>query len=180
MAPRDGIKVLQTRLATRLQAAQAEGTAVTWLAVQAAGHRFLLPLEQSGEIVSAAQLQTIPHVQSWFCGVLNVRGHLHGVVDLAAFLAQDMGLQRLSPAAPDSAASTHVVTLHAALETHAAVQVDALAGLRGVDAFTSSTPAPPEAPAYWGALHHDASGQSWQEIQLRKLAQWPAFLHINA
>ena len=49
MANREALRELQTRLASRLQAARTEGTSVSsWLAVESAGSFYLLPLGQSG------------------------------------------------------------------------------------------------------------------------------------
>ena len=85
MANREALRELQTRLADRLQAARTEGVQASWLAVEAAGVRYLFPLAQAGEIFPFAQPQHVPYTQPWFLGVANLRGGLYGVVDLAAF-----------------------------------------------------------------------------------------------
>jgi twitching motility protein PilI len=72
------------------------------------------------------------------------------------------------------------VTLNAALEVNCALQVDALAGLRGADAFTASAPAADGAPSFFGNRFTDASGQAWQEVNLRSLSLSPQFLSISA
>ncbi|RFO95300.1 chemotaxis protein CheW [Rhodoferax lacus] len=172
MAKREALRELQARLAKRLQAAQSEGIAVSWLAVRAGGSNYLLPLAQAGEIVALSQLQAVPYSKSWFRGVLNVRGNLVGVVDMARFVSG-------SASAPDGTEAS-VVTLNAQLEVNCGLQVDSLAGLRGSDAFASSTAAPAGAPEYFGPCHTDKEGQLWQEINLRALAQSPTFLSIGA
>jgi twitching motility protein PilI len=176
MANREALRELQARLATRLQAARVEGAAVAWLAVRAGGHRYLLPLAQSGEIFPLSGLQAVPYTLEWFRGVINIRGGLYGVVDLAGFIAQSGGPARIEAAAPD----VSVVTLNPQLEVNCAVQIDSLAGLRGTDAFSSSSPAPEGSPAYCGNCFVDASGATWQEINMRILSQTPQFLEISA
>lgn len=179
MANREALRDLQTRLAKRLQAAQSEGMSVSWLAVRAGGLNYLLPLGQSGEIVTASQPLAVPYAKAWFQGVLNVRGSLVGVVDLARFVAAD----GVVPAVANSVAistEASVVTLNAQLEVNCALQVDSLAGLRGNEAFVSSSAADAAAPAYFGPSHVDHEGQRWQEINLRALAQSPSFLSIGA
>jgi twitching motility protein PilI len=52
--------------------------------------------------------------------------------------------------------------------------------LRGTDAFRSTEPAKADKPAYFGNCFIDAEGSSWQEINLRALTQFPAFLSIGA
>ena len=176
MANREALRELQARLASRLQAARAEGMSVAWLAVRAGGRNYLFPLGQSGEIVPLTQVQRVPYVLEWFVGVLNIRGGLFGVVDLAGFLDASGGGSRMEPPVTDSS----VVTLNALLEVNCALQVDTLLGLRGPDAFTGSKPAAEDAPAYFGSQFWDVAGQQWQEINLRTLSQTPQFLSISA
>lgn len=177
MANREALRELQARLAKRLQAAQTEGMSVSWLAVKAGGHNYLLPLGQSGEIVPLSNLQPVPYSKAWFKGVVNIRGGLFGVVDLAGFVAAHGGAQA-TPAPTNNEAS--VVTLNALLEVNCALQVDSLAGLRGSDAFRSTVPSSADVPEYFGNCFIDSEGNSWQEINLRALTQFPAFLSIGA
>ena len=178
MANREALRDLQARLATRLQTAQSEGMSVAWLAVRAGGNNFLLPLAQSGEIFPAHSLQPVPYVREWFKGVLNVRGNLLSVVDLAAFVAGDTGGDAAVPQVAGTDAS--VVTLNDLLEVNCALKVDALAGLRGSDAFQSTLEPQVPAPEYFGGRFVDVDGVSWQEIKLRSLAQSSRFLNISA
>jgi twitching motility protein PilI len=181
MANREALRELQARLAKRLQAAQSEGASVAWLAVRSGGNNYLLPLNQSGEIVALSQPQPVPYAKDWFRGVLNVRGYLVGVVDLARFVAADTGKAAwaATPAATLAGSEPSVVTLNATLEVNCGLQVDSLAGLRGAEAFASQVAAAADAPAYFGPSHVDSEGQSWQEINLRVLAQSAKFLSIG-
>lgn len=176
MANREALRELQARLASRLQAARLEGMSVAWLAVRVGGKNLLFPLGQSGEIFPLTSLQPVPYAREWFRGVINIRGGLYGVVDLAGFIAVDAGDGRPEPSAQDQS----VVTLNVALEVNCALQVDGLLGLRGSDAFVSSSPPDPAAPAYFGNQFKDAAGEHWQEVDLRILSQTPQFLSISA
>ena len=179
MAKREALRDLQARLAKRLQAAQSEGMAVSWLAVRAGGRNYLLPLSQAGEIVALSTPQPVPYSRDWFKGVLNIRGSLFGVVDLAHFVATHAGASSAPRLGPPPATEASVVTLNAQMEVNCALQVDSLAGLRGADAFASSASAAADAPAYFGTAYVDAEGRHWQEINLRELAQSPSFLSIG-
>jgi twitching motility protein PilI len=179
MAKREALRELQVRLAKRLQAAQSEGMSVDWLAVKAGGHNYLLPLGQSGEIVGLSPVQPVPYTKAWFKGVLNIRGSLFGVVDLAAFVAACGGPAVVPALAGVQSTQASVVTLNSTLEVNCALQVDSLAGLRGSDAFVSRTPASLDAPDYFGNCLVDAEGLHWQEIHLRALARSAAFLSIG-
>jgi twitching motility protein PilI len=175
MANREALRDLQSRLASRLQAAKAEGLSISWLAVRAGGLDYLLPLAQSGEIFPLPTVQTVPYSQSWFLGVVNLRGGLYGVVDLAAFIA---GKAPVRTEQYWSEAS--VVTLNAALELNCSLLIDSLAGLRHVGAFSGSEPPPEGAPPYFGNRYVDADGSRWQEINLQQLSQMSEFLSISA
>jgi twitching motility protein PilI len=176
MANREALRELQSRLASRLQAARTEGVQASWLAVEAAGARYLFPLAQSGEIFPFASPQPVPYTQAWFLGVSNLRGGLYGVIDLASFMAGR------APALRSDAtrAESRLVALNTVLEVNCALLIDRLAGLRNLDGFSSSSEPPEGSPDYFGSGYTDANGVYWQEINLQALSQQPQFLSISA
>jgi twitching motility protein PilI len=176
MANREALRELQSRLASRLQAARTEGVQASWLAVETAGRKYLFPLTQSGEIFPFAQTQPVPYTRSWFLGVANLRGGLYGVVDLASYVAGTTPAQRSDAGRAES----RLVALNSVLEVNCALLIDRLSGLRGLDAFTESTDAPEGSPDYFGSGYTDANGAYWQEINLQALSQQPQFLSISA
>ncbi|KAB7578575.1 chemotaxis protein CheW [Verminephrobacter eiseniae] len=174
MANREALRELQTRLASRLQAARDEATSVSsWLAAESAGSSYLLPLGQSGEIFPWVSVQTVPYTQSWFLGVANLRGGLVGVVDLAGLLGS------VVPRTEQALAEASLLAFNTALEVNAALLVDRLAGLRGTDAFVASEPPAKDSPPYFGTTYIDSSGKRWQELNLQILSRHPAFLSIS-
>lgn len=176
MAKREALRELQARLASRLQAARTEGVQASWLAVESGGRKFLFPLAQSGEIFPFASAMPVPYTHDWFLGVANLRGGLYGVVDLASFVGA------ASPTSRSDAgrAESRLVALNAGLELNCALLIDRLAGLRNLDAFSSSSPPPEGAPGYFGTGYTDAGGAYWQELNLQALSQQPEFLSIGA
>ena len=178
MANREAIRELQARLASRLQTARNEGLSVSWLAVKSGGLNYLFPLAQSGEIFPISSLQPVPYARPWFRGVVNLRGGLYGVVDLARFVSGDVSPSSASVA--PMATEAVVVTLNTALDVNCALLVDALAGLRSPEVFTAAQAPGTEAPPYFGNRFTDASGEFWQEINLQTLSQLPRFLNITA
>lgn len=172
MAKKEALRELQSRLAARLQAARLQQIeTATWLAVECGGQGLLLPLGQAGEIFPLATLMPVPHTSAWFLGVANLRGRLHGVVDLASFL----GLR--ASAASELGPQSRLVAFNPALEVNCALLIDRLAGLRSADQLRL---APDDAaqPAFAGARYVDAGGRRWQEIVLAGLAVEDAFLRI--
>ncbi|MDO8249423.1 MAG: chemotaxis protein CheW [Rhodoferax sp.] len=176
MANREALRELQTRLASRLQAARSEGVSASWLAVKAGEANYLFPLSQSGEIFPLTSIQLVPYARPWFMGVINLRGALYGVVDLASFLGDGSTRVRGEQLLTESS----VITFHAALELNCALMVDGLAGLRKRDAFSESAVPPAGSPVYFGSLLTDLNGVHWQEINLQSLSQLSEFLSISA
>jgi twitching motility protein PilI len=178
MANREALRELQSRLAERLQAARTETRAVSWLAVECAGAGLLVPLATAGEIFPAGALMPVPHTRPWFLGVANLRGGLHGVVDLAAFL----GLR--SPLARDAVREqARLLAFNPRLGSHCAVLVDRLAGLRSrqqLQPDTDPAEAAPRPEFAAGGRWRDADGRVWQEIDLAALARHEQFLAIAA
>nr|WP_236589852.1 chemotaxis protein CheW [Ramlibacter aurantiacus] len=170
------MRELQARLADRLQAARSEGIQASWLAVQAGGVNYLLPLAQSGEIFPMAGWQPVPYTRPWFLGVANLRGGLWGVVDLASFVSGQPPQQR----ADHVRLQSRLVSLNTILDVNCALLVERLTGLRGLDGFVQSQPAAPDAPAYFASRYTDAQGETWQEINLQALSQQPQFISISA
>lgn len=182
MAARESLKDLQTRLADRLRLARSSGVSLAWLAVTAGGGNYLMPLRQSGEILPQVVLQTVPRTQTWFVGVLTIRGSLYGAIDLGAFIAKSMGSD--GPPAPVLAqvqdVQSSVVTLNPLLNVNCALKVAGLSGLRASEFFQSSLPAQFGAPSYFGRRFVDMDERLWQELDLQTLAHSPEFLNISA
>lgn len=176
--PRDALHDLPSRLAERMQAARTEDRHRAWLAVESAGVGFLLPLAQAGEIFPLGDILPVAHVRPWFCGVTNLRGALHGVVDLASFL----GLRERAPveAAPQPRDGARLLALNPELRAQCALRVDHLAGLRRWSEHWRELPAPALRPAFAGSVWMDPQGRSWQELDLSELVNQDAFLAIAA
>ena len=176
MAKREALRELQARLASRLQAARTEGVQASWLAVESGGRKFLFPLSQSGEIFPFSSALPVPYTRSWFLGVANLRGGLYGVIDLGSYIRGSAPMQRSDAGRAES----RLIALNQLLDINCALLIDRLAGLRGLDAFTSSSEPPAGSPAYFGTGYTEADGTTWQEINLQALSQQPQFLSISA
>ena len=170
MANKQALRELQTRLAERLQAARAQADTVRWLAVECAGQGLLLPLAQAGEIFPLAPTLPVPHTQPWFVGVANLRGRLHGVVDLAGFL----GIRGTEGGRDQS----WFVAFNTALNINSAVLVDRLAGLRSAEQLTLQADDGQARPPFVGGHYRDEGNRLWRELNLAALANEAAFLRI--
>ena len=176
MANRQAIRELQSRLAEKLQIARTQGVAPSWLAVEAAGQKYLFPMTQAGEIFPWVPIQQVPYTQNWFLGVANLRGGLFGVVDLASYITGAVATVKTEFARKNS----RLVVLNSGLDINCALLIDRLSGLRNQDAFSDFSRKDDDAPAFFGNRYVDLSGQTWQEINLQLLAQQAHFLTIAA
>ena len=176
MANRQAIRELQSRLADRLQIARTQGVAPSWLAVEAAGQKYLFPMTQAGEIFPWVSTQQVPYTQSWFLGVANLRGGLYGIVDLASYVTGQPTAVKSEFARRDS----RLIALNSALVINCALLIDRLSGLRNQDAFVDFSEKAVDAPAFFGNRYVDSFGQTWQELNLQILARQAHFLTIGA
>ena len=172
MANKQALRDLQSRLAERLQAARPQARGRSWLAVECGARGLLFPLREAGEIFALSPIVAVPHSQRWFLGVANLRGHLHGVVDLAGFL----GVKSTDSGRDQS----RLVGFNQTLDLNCVLLVDRLLGLRSEEELTSEPGADATRPAFAGARYRDGSGRSWQELNLGELAGNEAFLKIVA
>jgi twitching motility protein PilI len=172
MANRDALRELQSRLSARLTAARTQQTGRSWLAVECGGRGLLFPLREAGEIFPMATLQPVPHSQAWFLGVANLRGHLHGVVDLARFLGVDASWANREQA--------RLVGFNPQCNINCALLVDRLSGLRSEEQLAAEQAEASALPAFVGTRYRDAAGRLWQELNLIELAGNESFLKIAA
>jgi len=174
MSNKEALRELQNRLAERLQAVRSQSRGVSWLAAECGGRGFLLPLQEAGEIFSPTTIVPVAHAKPWFLGVANLRGGLHGVVDLAGFLGV-RPVERVAEVGRDRA---QLVAFNAALEINCALLVDRLAGLRSAEQLAAEPDTALSRPSFVGGRFRDATGRLWQELRLSELAHHEAFLRI--
>ncbi|PKO64571.1 MAG: chemotaxis protein CheW [Betaproteobacteria bacterium HGW-Betaproteobacteria-16] len=177
MANRQSLKDLQERLAQRLSAAKTEAVTASWLAVEAGGQRFLLPLVQSGEIFPWSAVQEVPYTKPWYLGVASLRGGLHGVIDLARLVGGSGGE---TPHTERITSESRLVSFHHALGINAVMLIDRLLGLKNPANFSTLAQVPEDAPTYVSRCLLDMQGQTWLEIDLQGLSTEPEFLAIAA
>ncbi|MDR2991131.1 MAG: chemotaxis protein CheW [Burkholderiaceae bacterium] len=183
MAKREALREFQSRLAQRFLSAQTAGVAAAWLAVESGRQALLFPLSHAGEIFSWAGVRRVPYVKPWFLGAANLRGDLFGVIDLAHFLhvdrASGASAKPPGPRTDSDLAQCRLVILNPVLEAGCALLIDRLLGLRMSESFTRSDAPLTGSPGYYGHVYTDTQGRRWQEINLQRLAQTPAFLDIS-
>jgi twitching motility protein PilI len=179
MSNREALRELQSRLADRLQAVGPDANAASWLAFECHDQGFIVPLPTAGEIFPLAPLTPLAHTAGWFLGVANLRGQLHGVVDLAAYLGLRSAL-RVEQMAEQQRSPARLLAFNPVLGSHCAVLIDRLAGLRSAHQMEPDQGDTSAKPDFALAVWHDADGRAWQEIDLGLLARHEQYLAIAA
>lgn len=175
MSNKQALRELQQRLAQRMQAAREQPQPASWLAVEAGPVPLLFPLRQAAEIFTPVPLKAVPYTQPWLLGVANLRGGLHTVVDLAAFLGLREAGARAEPG------QSRLVTVNPDLNSHCALLVDRLLGLRGDEQLQPEEGgATAGRPRFAGPLLRDPQGRRWQVLDLEALVKHEQFLRIVA
>ena len=168
---RSRLRQYQVQLLERMQAAKS-GAAVGGreLGVLLGGRHCLLDLTQISEIVPLQAAAPVPLTQDWYLGLVNIRGHLTGVVDLARYQGQGAG---------DSApAERRLITFAPGLGFNCALLAERVLGLRKLAGMTQA-PAADNAPAWCNQQFCDADGQQWTRIDLALLVQEARFSHVG-
>jgi len=173
------MRAFQDRINQRLALAQLGTQPASWLAASIAGERYLFPLTQSGEIVPAATISNLPYTKHWYLGVINSRGRIYGVVDLAAYIGSENATSDGQKIRPNRQIDISFLSLNPNLGINVVLCVEKIHGLKTVDDFLESTLAPLNGPDWLGNLYKDPTSFHWQEINLQRLTQSQAFLSVS-
>lgn len=171
LARRTRLREFQAQLVERMQAAKSgvEGR-VSQLGVMIGQTRWLLNLQEAGEIVSVGTITKVPLTQEWFLGLSNIRGNLISVVDFANF-------QGYGPTPIEK--ESRIIAFAPALSFNSGLLVSRVMGLRNIadmkpqaDSDTGLAP--------WSTQRYlDADSQVWTELNLSLVVQDPQFLHVG-
>jgi twitching motility protein PilI len=164
------LRTFQKELATRLATKTAAQVESSRLGLACGGERWLIRLSDAGEVVTLPEIIPVPLTLPWYAGIANIRGNLYSVIDFARFLARDSALV--------GGASRLVVFGARAGGINAGIVVQQVLGLRNIAELAPTAP-PEDAPAWYAQRWMDGDGHAWQEIDLAKLAQDPAFLQVG-
>jgi len=169
-ARRTRLREFQTQLVERMQAARAGAdTRVQRLGVMIGQRRWLLSLQEAGEILSVGAITKVPLTQDWYLGLLNVRGNLISVVDFARFVGQPATV-------PDK--ESRIVAFAPGLAFNCGLLVTRVLGLRNVADMEKDQAG--EGDAQWTTHRYvDREAQEWTELDLSLVVQDPQFLHVG-
>lgn len=167
---RTRLREFQSQLVERMQAARSGAdTRVSQLGVLIGQRRWLLNLQEAGEIVSVGAITAVPLTQDWYLGLTNIRGNLISVIDFSRF-------QGGPACALDK--ESRIVAFGNALSINCGLLVSRVLGLRNV-AEMEIRPADPSDAAWCSQHYVDRESQVWTELKLSQVMHDPAFLHVG-
>ena len=163
------LKEFQEALARRLREASAvESTAR--LGLECGGQRYLLRLEEAGEVLPVPPISPVPLTRSWFLGLANVRGNLVAVVDFAEFA----GGQATAPGT-----EARLVLFAERFGARSSLLAARMLGLKNLSAFEMCSRE--SAPSWVRACYLEKSGGAvvWRELDMGELIANESFLQVN-
>lgn len=169
---RTRLREFQAQLVERMQAARSGlDTRANQLGVIIGRNRWLLSLQEAGEIVSVGAITQVPLTHDWFLGLTNIRGNLISVIDYARFQGQPS-----TQVDKDS----RIVAFAPGLSFNSGLLVSRVMGLRNVAEMNLH----PDTPALEGGAgiaqrYVDSESQVWTELNLSLVVQDPQFLHVG-
>lgn len=173
MASGKNLREFQVRLSERLRQAASAPPQSARLGVQVGDRNLLVGLSDVGEIVALpGEITPVPLTHEWFRGLVNLRGALYGVSDLARFEGRD---------ATSLTKSSRLLAFAPRLGLQAAIVVDRMLGLQNDATLTEAEPEDAEksAPGWLGRHWLDAEGRRWTELLLEDLASDERFLAVD-
>ncbi len=170
MARSVGLREFQENLAQRLATAMVQDTLRSRLVFEAGELLWLLKLPDAGEVMPVPWLSKVPLTHRWYNGLVNVRGSLHGMVDLADFCGYGPTL-RTSESAFLMCGQRYGLNV--------GLLVRKVVGLRNAQEFNPVTEARAE-KAWIAAIVSDQEGREYREINMADLLRDAAFMDIGA
>jgi len=169
MSNRVGLREFQENLSRRLAGASARDNLQSRLAFESGGRLWLLKLPDAGEVMPVPWLYRVPLTRRWYCGLVNVRGGLFGMVDLSDFCGYDV-TPRSSENAFLLCGRRHGVNV--------GLLVQKVVGLRTAQDFNPVPDVTPDRP-WISSVLQDHDSRHYLEIDVAKLMHDPAFLDIG-
>ena len=163
------LKEFQEALAQRLRdASEVESTAR--LGLESGGRRYLVRLEEAGEVLPVPPLCPVPLTRSWFLGLANVRGNLVAVVDLAEFAGGGATAQ---------GADARLVLFAERFGARSSLLAARMLGLKNLTGFDACDR--DSAPSWVRACYVEKSGGAavWSELDMGELMASESFLQVS-
>lgn len=170
-ARRTRLREFQAQLVERMQLASSGAQShASKLGVMIGQSRWLLNLQEAGEIVSVGAITKVPLTQDWFLGLANIRGNLISVIDLARF-------HGLPPTPIDK--ESRIVAFAPSLSFNSGLLVSKVMGLRNIGDMEPEVVSEASDKPWAVQRYIDRESNAWTELDISTIVQDPAFLHVG-
>ena len=166
MAGKASLHEYQRNLSARLANLEA-GQAASRLGLQVGVDRWLVDLDDAGEVIPVPPITAVPLTRAWFAGVANIRGTLYSVIDFPAFLGG-------APAAATDRA--RLLLIGEKYRMNSGLLIDRVLGLYRDEQLQrdDATPSP------WTAAQYiDKQNNRWKQLNVRELVAHSDFLQVG-
>jgi len=168
---RTRLREFQAQLVERMQAVNSGAQAQAGqLGVLIGDKRWLLKLQEAGEIISVGQISKVPLTHAWFLGLTSIRGNLVSVIDLAQFLGQ-----RPTPIDKES----RIIAFAPSLSFNSGLLVSRVLGLRHAEEMELQEDEASGAAPWAARRYIDRDSQVWTELDLARIVHDPQFLQVG-
>ena len=130
--------------------------------------RWLVPMNDVGEVLPVPNVTCVFLTQPWFLGVINVRGKLYGLCDLAQYcggVSTRIGVK------------TRVLLIASRLGPNCAILTGCMLGIRNLSEFTHQIDCLDTRPFVKG-VYRDRQGRIWRILNLPILMRLDSFFRI--
>lgn len=158
----------QKAIATRIQESVSAPATGAKLGLEFGGSKYLVDVGDFAEVIPDLEVTPVPFTRPWFLGIADVRGLIHGVVDMGTFV--NGGSIR-------SESARHYVVSGSQFELRSVLLVQRVLGLRRIDDW-HQVRTDPAGPTWIKGHFVDEHDETWQEIGLKELLGNPDFLQI--
>lgn len=162
-------KVYQETLSTRLAnlADSENAQTVTFLGIQIHQENWLVALDELEEVLPVTDITWVPHTQTWLKGMVNVRGNLYTLTDLANYKGHPSGKISIE---------SRILLVHSKFGVNAGLLVDKLLGLRNLNQLQVSADTGLTAANH--AQYHDSEQQLWSVLSIQQLLDDSRFMQV--
>lgn len=171
-----GLQAFQASLLARMEAASSEELQARRLAVTIGRFHCLIRLAEAGEILPLSSLPVpmrVPLTQPWYLGLVNLRGNLVGIVDLAVLSGGEAQARERE---------SRVLVFSPALAPNCGLLLSSVLGLRHISEMAQMEKSHDDVEKELIGIvgrYQDKTGTEWNEIGLAMLLKETAFLHIG-
>ena len=163
MSKRFNLREFQQQVLDRLQEKASASEQISTLGVQIGKEFWLVDMTDISEVMPLPMLTPVPLTKPWYCGVANVRGNLYSIVDLCAYIKNELTPRETG---------NRVLLLGQRFAFNTGLLVSRVLGLRNINDWQLNEEG--------GELRYqDGNGQIWRKLDTTQMLLQPEFLQIG-